>query len=306
MKHSQLLRHGAAIGFLVAGLTLAACSKKEAPPPAANAAPPIGQANVDGARIEKADDEPGSWMTHGRTYSEQRFSPLTQISKDNVSTLGLAWFADLDTNRGQEATPLVVDGALYVSTAWSKVKAYDAEDGQGVVGVRSRSAGSVRRQRLLRRRQSRRRRVEGQGLRRHDRWPAHRARFEDRQQAVGCRHRRPDEAVHDHRRAARRERQGPDRQRRRRARRARLRVGLRSRQRQPVVALLYRPRRSCEGPGWPAVGRRVREGRRQDLARRVVEDGRWRHGLGFDVVRSRARPAVHRCRQRQPLEPQAA
>ena len=47
-----------------------------------------------------------------------------------VGKLGLAWFADLDTRRGQEATPIVVDGVLYVSTAWSKVKAYDAATGK--------------------------------------------------------------------------------------------------------------------------------------------------------------------------------
>ena len=69
-------------------------------------------------------------MSHGRTYDEQRFSPLNQITKDNVKDLGLAWFADLDTHRGQEATPIVVDGVLYISTAWSKVKAYNAATGE--------------------------------------------------------------------------------------------------------------------------------------------------------------------------------
>jgi alcohol dehydrogenase (cytochrome c)/quinohemoprotein ethanol dehydrogenase len=67
---------------------------------------------------------------HGRTYDEQRFSPLTAIQTDNVKDLGLSWFVDLDTHRGQEATPLVVDGVMYVSTAWSKVKAYDAATGK--------------------------------------------------------------------------------------------------------------------------------------------------------------------------------
>jgi hypothetical protein len=37
----------------------------------------------------------------------------------DVKQLDLAWYADLDTSRGQEATPLVIDGVLYVSTAWS-------------------------------------------------------------------------------------------------------------------------------------------------------------------------------------------
>src|SRR5688500_10716249 len=86
-------------------------------------------AAVNAARLAAADSEPGQWMSHGRTYDEQRFSPLDQITADNVGELGLAWLADLDTNRGQEATPIVVDGVLYVSTAWSKVKAYRAATG---------------------------------------------------------------------------------------------------------------------------------------------------------------------------------
>ena len=44
---------------------------------------------------------------------ELRFSPLTQISDQNVAQLGLAWSADLDTARGQEATPLMHEGVLY-------------------------------------------------------------------------------------------------------------------------------------------------------------------------------------------------
>jgi glucose dehydrogenase len=55
-------------------------------------------------------------MTYGRTYSEQRFSPLAQITADNVSLLGLAWYADFDVDRGQEASPLIIDGVMYVST----------------------------------------------------------------------------------------------------------------------------------------------------------------------------------------------
>ena len=56
-------------------------------------------------------------------------SPLDQINTANVGELGLAWFADMDTARGQEATPLVIDGKLYLTTAWSKVKAYDGVTG---------------------------------------------------------------------------------------------------------------------------------------------------------------------------------
>jgi len=86
-------------------------------------------AEVDAARILGADGEPGNWMTHGRTYNEQRFSLLKLINDHNVSQLGLAWYFDLDTHRGQEATPIVVDGVMYFSTAWSKVFALNAASG---------------------------------------------------------------------------------------------------------------------------------------------------------------------------------
>ena len=70
------------------------------------------------------------WPMTGYNYSEQRFSPLTQVNAGNVSKLGLAWFADMPDARGQEATPVVVDGRLYVTGPWSKVFAYDAASGQ--------------------------------------------------------------------------------------------------------------------------------------------------------------------------------
>lgn len=77
--------------------------------------------------LDMRDD---NWTTHGGTYLEQRFSKLTQINADNVKKLGLAWFFDLDTNRGQEATPLVVHDVLYTTSSWSKVVALDAISGQ--------------------------------------------------------------------------------------------------------------------------------------------------------------------------------
>ena len=58
------------------------------------------------------DDAGKQWPALGRTSDEQRYSPLTQINTENVSKLGLAWYADYDTNRGQEATPLFIDGVL--------------------------------------------------------------------------------------------------------------------------------------------------------------------------------------------------
>jgi alcohol dehydrogenase (cytochrome c)/quinohemoprotein ethanol dehydrogenase len=100
------------------------CRRKDQGQPAASK-----PADVNGSRIVAADREPGNWMTHGRTYSEQRFSPLKQINDRNVSQLRLAWSYDLDTHRGQEATPLVVDGVMYFTSAWSKVFALNARTG---------------------------------------------------------------------------------------------------------------------------------------------------------------------------------
>jgi PQQ-dependent dehydrogenase (methanol/ethanol family) len=86
-------------------------------------------AAVTAQRLLAADEEPGQWLSHGRTYAEQRFSPLTEITADNVAELGLAWYGDLRMSRAQESTPLFVDGVLYVTTAWSNVQAYDARNG---------------------------------------------------------------------------------------------------------------------------------------------------------------------------------
>jgi quinohemoprotein ethanol dehydrogenase len=84
---------------------------------------------VNEARVLRADRDPGNWLVHGRTYNEQRFSPLKLVNDKNVSQLGLTWFYDLDTRRGQEATPIVVDGVMYFTTAWSKVFALNAATG---------------------------------------------------------------------------------------------------------------------------------------------------------------------------------
>ena len=87
-----------------------------------------GKSGVDAKRIEAA--AAGEWLTYGRTYDEQRFSPLDQVNKDTVTRLGVAWSADFDTDRGQEATPLVADGVLYTTSTWSKVFAFDAKTGR--------------------------------------------------------------------------------------------------------------------------------------------------------------------------------
>jgi quinohemoprotein ethanol dehydrogenase len=87
-------------------------------------------ANVTSERLLKADSEPAQWMTYGGDYQEQRHSGLKQVNRDNVKQLGLVWFADYDTNLQQAGTPLAIDGVIYVSTAWSKVYAFEAATGK--------------------------------------------------------------------------------------------------------------------------------------------------------------------------------
>lgn len=84
---------------------------------------------VDEARLSNAASDLDNWLSYGRTYAEQRYSPLDQINDENIDELGLAWAVELDTNRGQEATPIIVDGVMYISTAWSKVMALNAATG---------------------------------------------------------------------------------------------------------------------------------------------------------------------------------
>ncbi|HVZ69725.1 MAG TPA: PQQ-dependent dehydrogenase, methanol/ethanol family [Rhizomicrobium sp.] len=87
-------------------------------------------ADVDGAAIVNADARPGDWLSHGRNYFEQRFSPLTKINTANVKNLGVAWEFRTYTVRGLEATPIVSNGVMFVTGSWSKVWALDAKTGR--------------------------------------------------------------------------------------------------------------------------------------------------------------------------------
>jgi quinohemoprotein ethanol dehydrogenase len=89
-----------------------------------------GAKAIDDAALRHADARSAEWITHGRTYSEARFSPLTQINAANVKSLGVAWVFDTDTTRGLEATPIIVDGKIFTTGSWSVVFAIDARTGK--------------------------------------------------------------------------------------------------------------------------------------------------------------------------------
>lgn len=69
------------------------------------------------------------WVTHGGNYAEDRFSGLKQINTNTIGDLGLAWSYDLESSRGIEATPIVHDGVMYVTSTWNVVHAMDAKTG---------------------------------------------------------------------------------------------------------------------------------------------------------------------------------
>ncbi|MFY9511799.1 MAG: PQQ-dependent dehydrogenase, methanol/ethanol family [Rubrivivax sp.] len=87
-------------------------------------------ARIDGAAIQANAANSRDWPSHGLDYAETRFSRLKQVDTGNVKQLGLAWSYDLESTRGVEATPLVVDGVMYVTASWSIVHAVDVRSGK--------------------------------------------------------------------------------------------------------------------------------------------------------------------------------
>jgi len=85
---------------------------------------------VQDKQISTIEDNSGDWLTYGRNYGEERYSPLGQITKENVGQLGLVWSLNLGTKRGIEATPFVVDGIMFLSGPWSVVYAINTRNGK--------------------------------------------------------------------------------------------------------------------------------------------------------------------------------
>lgn len=104
----------------MAVLSLAACSNENS----------VDKETTDSGGGKKVAGNTEQWTVHGGTPKEQRFSALTQINEDTVEQLSLAWSVDLPGKRGQEATPLVIDGVMYSTSAWSHVIALDAATGK--------------------------------------------------------------------------------------------------------------------------------------------------------------------------------
>lgn len=122
---STLTKTAFLIGCL---LIIASCNKASAPGTKEHIQSVTNK--IDDNRLISTDESPGDWLSYGRNYSEDRFSALSQITKDNIDGLGLAWTINLGTTKGFEATPLVVDGIMYLSAPWSIVYAVDTRIGK--------------------------------------------------------------------------------------------------------------------------------------------------------------------------------
>ncbi|HVO46385.1 MAG TPA: PQQ-binding-like beta-propeller repeat protein, partial [Steroidobacteraceae bacterium] len=123
------MRRAAPLTTVLPLLCLISSCGREHPGPAAPAKSPSAAAHVDQARIDAADSEPGQWLTAGRDASGTYHSGLRDINETNAARLGFAWEYKLSTNRGLEATPVVVDGVMYTSGNFGKVYALDAATG---------------------------------------------------------------------------------------------------------------------------------------------------------------------------------
>ena len=131
------------LGLLASCFALMACEPNTTQnttdtPSASSEAPAKGSAAhiktitaaIDDARLAAADANQGDWLSYGRNYSEDRYSKLDQITKDNLDELGIAWTLDLGTKRGIQSTPIVVDGVMFFTGPWSVVYAVDARKGE--------------------------------------------------------------------------------------------------------------------------------------------------------------------------------
>lgn len=85
---------------------------------------------IDGHAIEANARTSADWPSYGLDYAETRFSRLKQVNAGNVKDLGLVWSYNLESTRGVQATPLVVDGIMYVTASWSIVHAIDVRSGK--------------------------------------------------------------------------------------------------------------------------------------------------------------------------------
>src|SRR5437773_4619591 len=111
------------LGLLLALLAGAArLTAQQTPPPLVTSQEVLEGLTPDGSH----------WLTFGGNYTNQRHSPLTQITPANVSRLAPQWVFQTDTAGRFETTPLVRDNVLYVTGPLNMAWAIDARTGREI------------------------------------------------------------------------------------------------------------------------------------------------------------------------------
>src|SRR5579859_4827329 len=77
-----------------------------------------------------ADKDSQNWLLYGRDYQTTRYSPLTQVNRDNVKKLTPVWNLSFGVLEGQDSQAVAVNGMIYVTTSFNKVIAVDAVSGK--------------------------------------------------------------------------------------------------------------------------------------------------------------------------------
>jgi len=88
--------------------------------------------SVTSAMLMKARNDASNWLIYGRDYTNQRWSPLTQINTSNVGGLRVSWIYQTGISRlgSFETSPVVVNGVMYVTTPFNTAMALDARNGK--------------------------------------------------------------------------------------------------------------------------------------------------------------------------------
>jgi glucose dehydrogenase len=86
-------------------------------------------ADISDQRLLSAQGDASNWLTYGRDYTNQRFSPLAQIDTRNVGKLAPRWVYRSGVESTFQASPIVADGVMYLSLPFNHVVALDARTG---------------------------------------------------------------------------------------------------------------------------------------------------------------------------------
>ena len=229
---------------------------------------PFGASAQTTDQLVKGATDTANVLNYGMGYNLQRFSPLTQINKDNVKNLVPVWNYSFADDRSAQSQPIVYQGVIYV-TNHNATMAVDAKTGKQIwktkveypaetprivcCGIINRGARAVRRQ----------------AFPHHARRPRHRARRQDRQGTVAPEGGRHQGRLFDDGRAAGRRRRRHHRHLGRRVRHPRLHRWLGSADGQAPVADPH--------------GSEPRGARRRHLERRHLE-ARWRIDLDHRLL----------------------